>query len=100
MNIAKFDQIILSEEYALVYFYATWCSPCKAMSPVLKKLQTEAGTKLRIISIDIEKSGAISDRYKIRATPTCILLNKGKTLWRKTGALPLPMIKSEIFKFL
>ncbi len=100
MNTVTFDKIVRSEEFALIYFYASWCGPCKAMSPVLKKLQTESGTKVKFIYIDIEKSRALTDRYKVRSTPTFLLLNNGRTLWRKTGGMPLAVIKSEIFKFL
>lgn len=100
MNIASFDKIALSEEWTLVYFYASWCGPCKAMSPILKKLQSDIGRHVRFIHIDIDKSGSVTERYRVKATPTFILLNKGKSIWRKTGGMPIHLLKKEISAFL
>lgn len=100
MNISSFDKTALSGEWTLVYFYASWCGPCKIMSPILKKLQSDLGRQVRFIYIDIDKSGAVTERYRVRSTPTFILLNKGKTIWRKTGGMPLHILKKEISAFL
>ena len=83
----KFNDIIKGETPTLVDFYATWCGPCKTMSPILEQLKTKKGQSLRILKIDVDKNPAIADQLGIRGVPTLIYYNKGKQLWRKSGVI-------------
>jgi thioredoxin 1 len=85
----KFSDIIKGETPTLVDFYATWCGPCKTLSPILEQLKTKKGQSLRILKIDVDKNPAIADQLGIRGVPTLIYYNKGKQLWRKSGVIPL-----------
>lgn len=84
----KFNDIIKSETPTLVDFHATWCGPCKTMSPILEQLKASKGQSLRILKIDVDKNPTIAAQLGIRGVPTLILYKKGKQLWRKSGVIP------------
>jgi len=96
----KFKEIISAPTPPLVDFFATWCGPCKTMSPVLDELKKVYGDKLRIIKIDVDKNPAIADQFKIRGVPTLMLFKDSKMLWRESGAFPLSTLKQKIGGYL
>ncbi|MGM8362930.1 thioredoxin [Flavobacterium sp. ARAG 55.4] len=84
---SKFDILIQSEKPVLVDFFATWCGPCKMLSPVLKEVKEQLGDEISIIKIDVDKNQQIAGLYQVRGVPTMILFQKGKQLWRQAGVL-------------
>jgi thioredoxin 1 len=83
----KFDQLIQSEKPILVDFFATWCGPCKMLSPILKEVKEQLGDQISIIKIDVDKNKQVASQYQVRGVPTMILFQKGKQLWRQSGVL-------------
>lgn len=83
----KFNQLIQSEKPILVDFFATWCGPCKMLSPVLKEVKDQLGDQISIIKIDVDKNQQVASQYQVRGVPTMILFQKGKQLWRQSGVL-------------
>ncbi|MCA6480740.1 MAG: thioredoxin, partial [Chitinophagaceae bacterium] len=73
-----FRSIIQSEKPVLVDFTATWCGPCKMLSPILEQLHERMGESVRIIKIDVDKNPALSAELQISGVPTLILYKQGK----------------------
>lgn len=92
----KFNDVINSDQLTLVDFYATWCGPCKMMHPVLEQLKADLGDSIRIIKLDIDKSGDIAEAYRIQSVPTLMLFRRGEMLWRQSGAMRLADLKATI----
>lgn len=92
----KFNDVINSNQLTLVDFYATWCGPCKMMHPVLEQLKTDLGDSIRIIKLDVDKSGDIAEAYRIQSVPTLMLFRRGEMLWRQSGAMRLADLKATI----
>ena len=80
-----FNKIINEKTPVLVDFFAEWCGPCKAQSPVIKELAQEVDGKVRVLKIDIDKNQAVAQRYNVRGVPTLVLFIEGQIVWRQSG---------------
>lgn len=97
---AEFARLINSDTPVLVDFYADWCGPCKMLGPILKQLKEQAGDRLRIVKIDVDRNSAVAGRYQVRGVPTIILFKGGKAMWRQSGVLPMDAILQAIQPYL
>lgn len=84
---SKFTDLIKGETPVLVDFYATWCGPCKMMSPILEDLSSQIKGKAKVLKIDIDKNPQAASYYNVRSVPTLILFKKGKQVWRQSGVV-------------
>jgi len=81
----KFKDIVGSKKPVLVDFYATWCGPCQALSPIINEVKKELGTSMKVIKVDVDKKKAVSNKYKIKSLPTLAIFQNGKIIWRESG---------------
>lgn len=84
---ATFNEIINSDQPVLVDFFATWCGPCKTMSPILDDVAKQVQGKARVLKIDVDKNQQAAAAYQVRGVPTLILFKNGKQLWRQSGVV-------------
>lgn len=94
-----FKEIINGEKPVLVYFYATWCGPCKAMSPVIEAVGKELAGVARVLKIDIDKNSAMANRYRIQSVPTLVIFKKGEVMWRTSGVLDKKTLLEQVRQF-
>lgn len=85
---ASFSEIINSDKPVLVDFFATWCGPCKTMSPILDDLKSKLGNTASVLKVDVDKNPHAAEKYQVRSVPTLILFKKGKILWKQSGVVP------------
>lgn len=79
VNNSNFEQeVINSDKPVLVDFYATWCGPCKMLSPIVEEISNEYSDKMKVAVIDIDESIAIAQKYVVTAVPTLMLFNNGE----------------------
>lgn len=78
---ADFDsQVLQSSKPVLVDFYATWCGPCRMVTPILDQLATELAGRIEIVKVDVDKGGELAARYRIMGVPTVMLFDQGKAV--------------------
>lgn len=95
----KFEELIQSPVPVLVDFYAEWCGPCKAMTPIVEEVKSAVGDKARIVKIDVDQHEKLAAQYRIQAVPTFILFKNGEAVWRHSGVIQRNELKGAIEKF-
>jgi thioredoxin 1 len=86
---ATFEQEVLNSETAvLVDFWAEWCGPCHAVSPVLEKIAEERQGELKLVKVNIDEEQGLSLRYGVMSIPTMILFKDGQPAAAAVGAQP------------
>ena len=79
----EFDAAI-KEGTVLVDFFATWCGPCKMLSPVLEEV-SEENPDLTVLKIDVDEVGQLAARYGIQNIPTLMLFKNGQRIETRLG---------------
>jgi thioredoxin 1 len=79
------NQVLRSDQPVLVDFFATWCGPCKHMSPLVDELASSYGGRVKVFRADVDKCPQLSAKFAIRAIPTFITFKNGNTVSSKTG---------------
>ena len=91
----EFDEIITNDNITLIDFYADWCGPCRALSPIIDEIAVEENdVTIGKVNVDTEKELAL--RYKVRSIPTMIIFKGGKEISRMVGVLPKEEILTKI----
>ena len=86
----SFDQEVLqSEKPVIVDFWAEWCGPCHAVSPVLEKIAAEREGELKLVKVNIDEERELSDRYGVASIPTMILFKDGEPAAAVVGGVQL-----------
>lgn len=83
---ANFDDSVLkSDQPVLVDFWAEWCGPCKALSPLIDELAKDYQGKAKVGKVDTDANRQVSVRFSVSAIPTVILFNKGEIVEKFVG---------------
>ncbi len=93
---SSFQELIQSETPVLVDFFATWCGPCKMMSPILQDVASKIGESARIVKVDVDKNPQAAAAFEVRGVPTLIIFKKGQQIWRQSGVVPADQIMQQL----
>lgn len=82
----NFSKEVLEEKgVVLLDLYATWCGPCKALSPIVEKVADEYDGKVKVAKVDIDKNMEIAEKYGVRSIPTLLFFKDGEVVENLLG---------------
>lgn len=84
INKAEFEQIT-KQGVVLVDFFATWCGPCKMLTPVLEELAEDMKGKMEIVKVDVDQEGDLAMKFGIMSVPTMIVFKDGEAVKQISG---------------
>ncbi|CEH18705.1 thioredoxin [Ceraceosorus bombacis] len=85
---SEFDELIKSDKPTIIDFWATWCGPCKMISPIFEKIAEATGESATFAKVDVDEQGEIAQEVGIRAMPTFLVFKNGQQVDKLLGADP------------
>jgi thioredoxin 1 len=89
-------EVLEATQPVLVDFWAEWCAPCRAISPILEELAKEYTSKVKFVKLNVDSSNQSPVKYGVRGIPTLMLFKQGNVEATRVGALT----KSQLVAFL
>ena len=80
--------VLESDKFVLVDFWAEWCGPCKAIAPSLEEISEEMKDKLKVVKVNVDENPTVSQSYSIKSIPALMIFKNGEKVSEKMGALP------------
>ena len=94
------DEVLASETPIMVDFWAEWCGPCRAVSPILDKIAEEHADKIKIVKLNVDDNPQIAMKYQITSIPAMKVFQNGEVVKTIIGAKPKPAIEHDLADFL
>lgn len=85
------QEVLEAKGKVLVDFFATWCGPCRMMSPIVDQLADELAD-VKVCKVDIDQAEALATEYGVEVVPTFIVFENGEAFKSVSGVMPKPVI--------
>lgn len=97
LNKDNFEKEVMEANVpVLIDFWASWCGPCRMMSPVIDKISEEMGDKLKVCKVNVDENHELAEKYEIMTIPAFIVMKNGAEAGRTIGVQP----KEDILKLI
>ena len=95
INAEEYSEIVNSSNPVVIDFHATWCGPCKVLSPILEELDDEI-EGVEFVKLDVDQHPQIAGQNQVMGVPTVVILKDGEFKDRFVGVQPKEVIKEKI----
>ena len=87
------EEVIHSEKPVLLDFWASWCGPCRMVSPLIEEIADER-TDIRVGKVNVDENPELASRFGVMSIPTLVVMKEGKIVNQAVGARPKNAILS------
>ncbi|MBN9239312.1 MAG: thioredoxin [Micrococcales bacterium 70-64] len=94
------DEVLNSSDTIMVDFWAEWCGPCRAVSPILDAIAAEHSDKIKIVKLNVDDNPQMAMKYQITSIPAMKVFRGGEVVKTVIGAKPKPAIEADLAEFL
>jgi|SRR3990167_4659241 len=98
LSIMNDSDFIVDSGLVAVKFWATWCAPCKRMTPIFERVESEFNN-VKFFSVDVDQVSSIVQRYRVKMVPTILLLDGGKEVNRINGLVLTEPLRKALRSF-
>ena len=92
----NFDELLQEEKLVIVDFWATWCGPCRMLSPLPDEVEAEMADKVEVVKVNVDDADEIAMRFRIMSIPTLLFFKNGQMVDRSVGAMPKSALVDKI----
>lgn len=96
----NFDEILAGSLPVLVDFWATWCGPCRALSPTIDEIAEEYAGKVDVVKCNVDDADQIAMQYRVMSIPTLLYFKDGKVVDKTVGLVDKDDIVARLSKLL
>ncbi len=93
-------EVLNSDTPVLVDFWATWCGPCKMLSPIIDQIAEEKAGVLKVGKVNVDEEPLLAGQFRISAIPTVIMFKGGQAIDQFMGYMPKDQVEAFIAKYL
>ena len=94
------EEVLNSNDTIMVDFWAEWCGPCLAVSPILDQIASEHSDKIKIVKLNVDDNPQMAMKYQITSIPAMKVFRNGEVVKTVIGAKPKPAIEADLAEFL
>ncbi|NET31052.1 MAG: thioredoxin [Cyanothece sp. SIO1E1] len=93
-------EVLQANQPVLMYFWASWCGPCRLVSPSIEAIATTYGDRLKVVKMEVDPNPETVKRFQIQGVPALVLLKAGSTLEKNEGAISKAQLESMVLEHL